>query len=217
MGIIAITNAYGARESMDVLKVLLTIIAGYLLGSFSMSIALSRETLGADVREKGSGNAGATNMARVYGWRAGFLTLGGDMLKAILAMLLGWWLLGDWGVAIGGIAAITGHCFPVFYHFKGGKGISVGAAIGLAIDWRVFVTIIVVFLIVALLTKKVSAGSLAACIAIAVSAILFQVGLPKIILACYAAALAIFQHRKNIDRLAAGTEPDFQAADDKKK
>ena len=201
---------------MVVLKYLLTIVAGYLLGSFSMSIVLSRETMGSDVREKGSGNAGATNMARVYGWKAGFLTLAGDMLKAGLAVLLGWWLLGDWGIAAGGIAAITGHCFPIFYDFKGGKGISVGAAIALAIDWRVFVTIVVVFLIVALLTKKVSAGSVAAAVAIIISAFVFAVGLPKIILACYCAVLAIFQHRKNIDRLAAGTEPDFVAADDKK-
>ena len=200
---------------MVVLKYILTLVAGYLLGSFSMSIVLSRTALGADVREKGSGNAGATNMARVYGWKAGFLTLGGDMLKAGLAVLLGWLLLGDWGLTAGGIAAITGHCFPVFYKFKGGKGISVGAAIGLAIDWRVFVTIILVFLIVALLTKKVSARSMAASIAIVVAAFVFAVGLPKIILACYCAALAIFQHRKNIDRLAAGTEPDFVAADDK--
>lgn len=200
---------------MFVLKLVLIVIAGYLLGSFSMSIVLSRGTMGADVREKGSGNAGATNMARVYGWSAGLLTLAGDMLKAGLAVLLGWWLLGDWGLAAGGIAAITGHCFPIFYNFKGGKGISVGAAIGLAIDWRVFLTIIAVFLIVALLTKKVSAGSLAAAVAVVVSAFVFAVGTPKIILACYCAALAVFQHRRNIDRLAAGTEPDFVAADDK--
>ena len=90
---------------MFVLKLLLIVVAGYLLGSFSMSIVLSRETMGADVREKGSGNAGATNMARVYGWKAGFLTLAGDMLKAGLAVLLGWLLLGDWGLAAGGLLA----------------------------------------------------------------------------------------------------------------
>ena len=127
---------------MVVLRYLIVIIAGYLLGSLSASILLSRTALGGDVREKGSGNAGATNMARVYGMGPGVFTLLGDMFKAGLAMLMGWFLLGDWGIAIGGMACISGHCFPFLHDFRGGKGISVGAAIGLAIDWRVFVTII---------------------------------------------------------------------------
>ena len=200
---------------MNIGKLLIIIALGYLLGSLSSSVLLSIKAWGGDVRKKGSGNAGATNMARVYGWAAGILTLVCDMAKCALSVWIGWKLLGDWGLAAGGIAAITGHCFPIFYNFKGGKGISVGAAIGLAIDWRVFLTIIAVFLIVALLTKKVSAGSLAAAVAVVVSAFVFAVGTPKIILACYCAALAVFQHRRNIDRLAAGTEPDFVAADDK--
>ena len=198
---------------MVVLKYAAVIAAGYLLGSLSASILLSRTAWGGDVRKKGSGNAGATNMARVYGWKAGFLTLAGDMLKAGLAVLLGWLLLGDWGLAAGGIAAITGHCFPVFYNFKGGKGISVGAALGLMIDWRVFLCIIATFLIVAFLTKKVSLGSLAAAVAITVFAIVFHVSTPKLVLAIVAMCLAIFQHRTNIDRLSKGTEPDFKAAD----
>jgi len=198
-------------------KLLMILVLGYLLGSLSSSILLSRNAWGGDVRKKGSGNAGATNMARVYGWTAGVLTLVCDMAKAAISVWIGWKLLGDWGLAAGGIACMLGHCFPVFHEFKGGKGISVGAALGLAIDWRVFVTIVVVFLIVALLTKKVSAGSVAAALAIAVSAILFGVGTPKIILAIVAACIAIFQHRGNLKRLAEGTEPDFKAADEKKK
>ncbi len=105
---------------MEILKYIAVGIAGYLLGSVSISILMSKKAMGGDVREKGSGNAGATNMARVYGWSAGFLTLGGDMLKAAIAMLIGLLLLGDLGIAIGGIAAMIGHCFPVFYGFKGG-------------------------------------------------------------------------------------------------
>lgn len=201
---------------MNVLKLLLAIVIGYLLGSLSSSILLSRSAWGGDVRAKGSGNAGATNMARVYGWAAGIVTLLCDMAKAGLSVWLGWKLLGDWGLAASGIACMVGHCFPVFHNFKGGKGISVGAAIGLAIDWRVFVTIVVVFLIVALLTKKVSAGSLAASAAIAVASILFAVGTPKIVLAVTAMCIAVFQHRGNIDRLSRGVEPDFKAADDKR-
>ena len=202
---------------MELLKILATAIGGYLLGSLSASILLSRTAWGKDVRKSGSGNAGATNMARVFGLGAGFMNLGCDMLKALVATWLGNLLLGDVGVAIGGIACMVGPCFPVFHQFKGGKGISVGAALGLAIDWRVFVTIVAVFLIAAFLSKKVSLGSVCAAVAITVSAFIFQVGTPKLILAACAMCLAIFQHRKNLERLFKGTEPDFKAADDKKK
>ena len=134
------------------------------------------------------------------------------MLKTILATWLGSYLLGDLGLAIGGISCMIGHCFPVFHQFKGGKGISVGAALGLMIDWKVFVGIIAVFLIVAVLSKKVSLGSVSACLAITVLSVAFGVGTPKILLAAFAMCLAIFQHRGNIRRLLDGTEPDFKAA-----
>ncbi len=203
---------------MVILKAAAILVAGYLLGSLSASILLSRTAWGGDVRGHGSGNAGATNMARVYGLGAGFLTLGCDMLKAIAATWLGSLLLGDAGLAMGGVACMAGHCFPVFHEFKGGKGISVGAALGLMIDWRVFLAIILVFLIVAFLSRKVSLGSLAASVAITVFSLIFAVSTPKLILAIIAMCIAVFQHRGNIRRLLQGTEPDFKAADgDKRK
>ena len=200
---------------MNILKYLLVIVVGYLLGSLSISVILSRNVMGSDVRSHGSGNAGATNMARVFGMKAGVMTLAGDMLKALIAMWLGKLLLGDIGLAVSGIACIVGHCFPVFHDFKGGKGISVGAAIGIAIDWRVFVFIVVVFLIAAFLTKKVSFGSLCASVAITVACLICHVGTPKLILAVCAMVLAIYQHRASIKRLRDGTEADFEAAKDK--
>lgn len=196
---------------MDILKFAFILIGGYLLGSVSFSIIFSR-LKGRDVREQGSGNAGATNMARSFGLGAGFLTLAGDFLKAVIVMAVARALEGDWGLMAGGVACITGHCFPVFYHFRGGKGISVGAAIGLAIDWRVFVGIVAVFLIAAFLSKKVSLGSFCAAVAVIVLSLVFAVPLPRLLLAVYAALLAIFQHRANLRRLAEGTEPDFKAA-----
>lgn len=200
---------------MLILKICGIVVVAYLLGSVNASILLSRLALGRDVRKEGSGNAGATNMTRLYGWKAGVITLLGDMFKAAASMWLGNFLLGDLGVAAGGIACITGHCFPVFHSFKGGKGISVGAVIGLAIDWRVFVSIVGVFLIVALLSKKVSLGSLAAALTITVSALVFAVSTPKLILAIWSMCLAIFQHRENIKRLINGTEADFKAGREK--
>ena len=199
---------------MDVLKYIFIIVGGYLLGSVSISIILSR-MLGTDVRKKGSGNAGATNMARTFGLLAGFATLAGDFLKAVIVMFVGYRLCGDWGLMAGGMACTTGHCFPIFYGFRGGKGISVGAAIGLAIDWRVFLGIVAVFLIAAFLSKKASVGSVCAAVAVVVLSVAFAVPLPRLLLALYAAVLAVFQHRANLKRLSEGTEPDFKAADGK--
>lgn len=197
---------------MEIYKYILVASAGYLLGSLSMSIILSRAVLGEDVRRKGSGNAGATNMARVYGLKAGALTLGGDVLKASLSMLIGWLLLGDVGLALGGIASLVGHCFPVYYNFRGGKGVSVGAAVALAIDWRVFLSIVLVFALAAFLSKKVSLGSVCAAVAISITSLIFQVSTPKLILAVFGMLLVVFQHRDNIKRLINGTEPDFKPA-----
>ena len=197
---------------MEIYKYILVASAGYLLGSLSMSIILSRAVLGEDVRRKGSGNAGATNMARVYGLKAGALTLGGDVLKASLSMLNGWLLLGDVGLALGGIASLVGHCFPVYYNFRGGKGVSVGAAVALAIDWRVFLSIVLVFALAAFLSKKVSLGSVCAAVAISITSLIFQVSTPKLILAVFGMLLVVFQHRENIKRLINGTEPDFKPA-----
>ena len=195
---------------MLIAKYILVIVVSYVLGSVNLSILIS-QSLGGDVRQHGSGNAGATNMARTYGLGAGFASMGGDMLKAVFAMLLGWWLLGDWGLFCAGAACMLGHCFPMLYHFEGGKGISVGGAIAFAIDWRVGVAVVTVFLLGAFLSKKVSLGSVLAALAISVSAAVFHVSTPRLLLAIFAMTLAVFQHRANIKRLVTGTEPDFRA------
>ena len=196
---------------MEVTKYLLIILGSYLLGSLSISIFMSR-LMGGDVRKRGSGNAGATNMARIYGLAAGIATLFGDALKAVLAMFLGWKLLGDAGIAASGLAVLVGHCFPVFHHFHGGKGVSVGAAVGLMVDWRVFLAIVCAFFIGALLTRKVSVGSVSAAVCVTVSALAVGVGPEKMLLCVCGMVLVIFQHRENIKRLLRGTEPDFKAA-----
>lgn len=200
---------------MSVLKYVFIIIAAYLLGALNFGIIISNRLIGSDVREQGSGNAGATNMARSFGMKAGLLTLFFDMAKTCLAMWLGYAMLGETGLMAAGMAVFVGHCFPVFYGFKGGKGISVGAAIGIMLDWRVFLVILVAFFVVALISKKVSLGSIAAAVAITVASIAFGLSIPRIVCAAFGMTLAVIRHIPNIKRVINGTEPDFKAGKEK--
>ena len=197
-------------------KSLVILVGSFVVGSLSLSILASKALFGGDIREKGSGNAGATNMARVHGWGAGLLTLAWDAAKAAVCMLAGKALAGEIGLCLGAGACILGHCFPVLHNFKGGKGIAVGGAVGFGIDWRVGLCTVGAFLAGSLLSKKVSVGSLCGAVAIVASSFLFRVSTPRLILSIFCACLAIARHHANIKRLAEGTEPDFKAADGKK-
>ena len=192
-------------------------IGSYLLGSLSLSIIVSCKLFGGDIRGMGSGNAGATNMARVFGWSAGLLTLAGDAAKAIIPMLIANKLAGDVGLAVAGVGCIMGHCFPVLHGFTGGKGVSVGGALAFGIDWRVGLAVVGSFLLGSLLSKKVSVGSICGALAITISSLIFGLSVPKLILAVVSMTLVILRHRPNIKRLIAGTEPDFRAGKHKMK
>ena len=196
---------------MEIAKYIAAAAAGYLLGSVSASVLLSKLAFRRDVRAEGSGNAGATNVARVFGMWAGIATLLADVGKTVLAILLGQWLAGDMGLCIAGIACILGHCWPMYFHFRGGKGVSVGAAIGLMIDWRVFVIIFIVFFVTFALCQLVSA------VALPVAACLLGVTTPKLVLAIVTGVLVIFMHRGNIQRLLHGTEAKFKPHTKKRK
>ena len=192
-------------------KYLVILVGSFFIGSLSLSILASKTFFGGDIREKGSGNAGATNMARVHGWGAGLMTLAGDAAKAAVCMLAGNALCGEIGLCLGAGACMLGHCFPVLHGFKGGKGIAVGGAVGFGIDWRVGLCTVAAFLLGSLLSKKVSLGSLCGAVAIAASSFLFHMSVPRLILAIFCACLATARHHANIKRLAEGTEPDFKA------
>ena len=194
---------------MIILKYILTAVCAYFLGSVSVSILLSRSVMNADVRAHGSGNAGATNMARVFGLRMGAVTLAGDMLKAALAMLLGFALLGERGMCVAGALCLVGHCYPALHEFRGGKGVSVGTAVFLAADWRVLAVAVVFFALAALLSRKVSLGSLAAAVSGFAAAAYLALPLPRLLLVAFTMLLVILRHRENIIRLVRGTEPDF--------
>ena len=200
-----------------ILKILSVCAVGYLLGSIPMAIPVSRLLYRKDVREEGSHNAGTTNMARVYGMGAGALTLLGDVLKTVLAVLFGRLLLGEPGHMIGGLAVLFGHCWPVFYRFKGGKGVAVAAGLAFMTDWRIAVITIGFFAVIAVITRYVSLGSLLATLLGAVLMLVIPgFSVYRVITICVMCVTVWFMHRGNIHRLLTGTESKFKPGGKKK-
>lgn len=200
---------YRIKEWVCLLRYILCAVLGYLLGSFSASILISKYIFRRDVRKSGSGNAGAANTARVFGIGAGLLTLGGDFLKCLIAMLLTRALAGELGMCVGGMTCMLGHCFPLYFHFRGGKAVATGAAVALLIDWRVLAIALAVYLLAAVLFRFASLASLCAAAAIPVVSLILSVSTPKLVLAVFTFVLVAVMHRGNIARLLAGTEPKF--------
>ena len=193
------------------IRLIIAALAGYLLGSVSVAVLLTKLLLHTDVRDQGSGNAGATNVARVFGMKAGLLTLLGDMVKTALSGLIGWKLGGEAGLAAACLGCLVGHCFPVFFGFKGGKGVSVGASIALLLDWRLLVILVACFLLMFVLTRRVSAGSVTCALAYPIVYYLLHPGFGTPFYVCCAiCVLVTFMHRGNIRRLLRGEEPKFK-------
>lgn len=197
---------------MEIVKYAVAAIAAYLLGSVNVGILLTRGILKKDVRQSGSGNAGATNVARVFGMKMGVFTFLGDVLKTVAAMLIGFFLLGETGKAVAGMACLAGHCWPVFFGFKGGKGVTVAASVALMLDWRFFAILVVVFFTTFLFSRTVSVCSIVSAAAYPIC--IFALGLAapiNIVLGFFVMTLVIFMHRGNIRRILNHTEPKFAA------
>lgn len=228
-------------------------IIAYLLGSISSSIIISKIISGKDIRESGSGNAGATNMLRTHGKKAGILTLLCDMLKGVIAisfaMLIGFILtklvkpsdyiaLADSMVTptvlgkavsdfeifhvipnlkyIAALFVVLGHIFPIFFGFKGGKGIATSGAVVLMLNWKIGLIITAIALIVMIVTRYVSLGSVISSVAypLVLGGYLLGQGnfsnennpLVQIGFAIILAFICTYKHKENIKRLLAGTE-----------
>ena len=185
------------------------LVAGYLLGNISMGLLVSRR-YHMDIREHGSGNAGTTNVLRTLGWLPSVLTLLGDAVKAFLASRIGYWLVGKMGVFVGGMAAMIGHTWPVFFGFRGGKGMAAALGMVLAIWWPLGLILLAVEILIAGLTGYVSVASIvvSALFPVAVG-ILFRDSPDLwlyVLFSVIAAFLTIFSHRANIQRLRQGRE-----------
>ena len=194
-------------------------IVAYLLGSISFSVIISKKMAGFDVREKGSGNAGATNMLRSVGRGAAALTLLADALKGVVAILFAiivGAIVKDTDkallVQIAGIAVVLGHTFPIFFGFKGGKGIATSLGVLLMTNWKIALICLVFALVLMALTKMVSMGSVGAAILFPVLVLFINTnytvseGSSYFVYSVILAVLVAFNHRSNIKRILNGTE-----------
>lgn len=199
-----------------VFTVALTLLVSYLLGCLNGSVMTSHFIIRDDVRQHGSGNAGLTNFYRTYGARYALCVIICDMGKTVLACLIGGylmhWVVGDWtlGLLIAGIGCELGHMFPVFFGLRGGKGILSGGVLVLLLDWRVALIAWGLFAVLWLTTRYVSLGSIAATASMPVSVFLLMGhNWLYTVLSAAIAALVIWCHRGNIQRLLTGTEKKF--------
>jgi acyl phosphate:glycerol-3-phosphate acyltransferase len=191
-------------------------VAAYLIGSIPFGIILSRMFGGVDVRQAGSGNIGATNVARVAGPLPGILTLVLDGVKGAAAVWLAARFTNEsalW-MTIAGLAALVGHCFPVWLRFRGGKGVATAAGMFLALCWPAALGAIGIFILVVLFSRFVSLGSVAAAAAMPLLIYLLwaphHAPPPIVTLGAFAAAmLVVYKHDANIQRLVEGREPRF--------
>ena len=194
----------------------LIILLAYIIGSIPTSVWVSKYFFGVDIRDYGSGNAGATNTYRVLGSRWGTFVMVADVLKGLVAtslyLLIPYYMHDEWdrtNLMIGlGLAAVVGHIFPMFADFKGGKGVATLLGMVIAIQPLVAVCCVGVFLLVLYLTRFVSLSSILASISFAVF-ILFIFNERETLYRVFAiavAAMVILTHQKNINRIFKGTE-----------
>ncbi len=193
----------------------ITAVIAYLLGSLNSGIIVSKLKYNQDIRNFGSGNAGLTNMHRVYGKDGAILTLVGDIGKQIISVAIGAILLGIEGAYLAGTFCMLGHIFPVYYRFKGGKGVLTAATMILLIDPVIFAVLFVIFALVLLITRYVSLSSIIAAITYP-AAVNVAYGLGDnvtpvfaLLFSLFIGAMVIFMHRSNLYRLFNGTESKF--------
>ncbi len=199
---------------------ILVAIIAYAIGSINFSVLISRKMAGFDVREKGSGNAGTTNMLRAIGIKAAIITLICDILKGVLAILVAF-VIGKFTqtadkallIQLAGILVVVGHTFPIFFEFRGGKGIATALGVLIITNWRIGLICLVFAVILIAITRMVSVGSMSAAILFPVltlfigdNFIVAQGGFKYFVYSLILAGFVIFNHRENIKRIMNGTE-----------
>ena len=190
-------------------------IVAYVIGSINFAVIFSRKFAGFDVREKGSKNAGTTNVLRTVGKKVAALTLLCDILKGVAAILVALLAQVMWDgfditvlKYIAGFMVILGHTFPIFFEFRGGKGVATAIGVLLMLNWKIGLICLVFGILIIALSKMVSLGSILAAVLFPVLTIFIgeNVGLAGIVVSFLIAALVVFNHRANIRRIKEGKE-----------
>ena len=200
--------------------IIIALIA-YAIGSVNFSVIISKKMAGFDVREKGSGNAGSTNVLRTVGKKAAAITLVCDILKGVVAILVAL-VIGLFAkesskailVEVAALAVVLGHTFPIFFEFRGGKGVATSLGIILLINWKIGLICLVFALTLMALTRMVSLGSISASVLFAVLTMFitdsYVAGIEHdfsfVVFGVLLAAFVIFNHRSNLKRILNGTE-----------
>jgi glycerol-3-phosphate acyltransferase PlsY len=199
--------------AMNTLVFIFVLIAVYLIAAIPSGVVLTHLMGGEDVRHKGSGNIGATNVYRVAGKLAGVLTLAGDILKGFLPLLACKTWLAPTPAQLGaaGAMAIIAHCYPVYLKFRGGKGIATALGIFLVISPQAVLGALVVFIVTVSITRYISMGSILAAMSAPLLVLLLGNPQPIFLAALFIAMLVVWRHRSNIRRLIDGTENRFKA------
>lgn len=190
---------------MSWIKVIIIAVLAYLIGSLSFGIYLSA-LKGKDIRNEGSKSSGATNVTRVMGLSLGLITFFGDFVKAVLAILIGWLLEGTNGAMLAGILAVIGHNWPVYYQFRGGKGVVCSVAVILVLCPLEGSIAAIAAIAVIYFTRFVSLGSLTYLFVSFVMLLVIRGFHPYGWWSLILLTLGIFQHRTNISRLLSGKE-----------
>lgn len=210
----------------QLLIILICCVFAYLIGSINFAILISRAFYGKDVRNYGSNNAGMTNVFRTFGKIPAIVTFLGDFVKGIVSLLICNILFSSflktespiYASGLIGICALLGHVFPIFYKFKGGKGVAVSAGVLLAVDWIVFLFVVLIFAFVFLTSKIVSLSSIVSALTypifIFVKCLIVGESLIDSIICVFFAlvisSIIVFMHRANIKRLLNGNEPKIK-------
>lgn len=184
----------------------LLVLLSYLLGSIPFSYIFSRTFGGVDIRTKGTGNVGATNVLRSLGIKIAVASLIGDVLKGLVSAWLGYYFGGIGLAAVCSVAVVVGHCWPITLRFRGGKGVATAAGIMLVLMPLIFVLEALVVVVIAGTTRYVSLGSVCAAILFPILVIFSHQPWQYIIMSIILGAIVIFRHRSNIRRLRQGTE-----------
>ena len=195
-------------------------VIAYLIGSVNFSVLISKKIAGFDVREKGSGNAGSTNVLRTVGIKAALLTLVCDILKGVISISIAL-ILGNIAnnldivllVQLAGIFVILGHTFPVFFGFKGGKGVATSLGVLLMTNWQIGLICLVFALVIMAISRMVSMGSVGAAILFPILTLFInehfiagESGFRYLFYSLIIAIIVIFNHRENVKRILNGTE-----------